>query len=44
MKAADLVNDAGIKDVKQFAIDLLSAYKNETIDINCAVSKVRGVI
>ncbi len=44
VKAADLLNDAGIKDVKRFAMDLLSAYKNEIEDINLAASKVRGVI
>ncbi len=44
VNAADLLNDAGIKNVKQFAQDLLSLYKNETMDINLAASKVRGVM
>ncbi|MBQ9246313.1 DUF366 family protein [bacterium] len=44
VKAADLTHDAGIKNIKQFATDLLSAYKNEILDINLATSKVRGVI
>ena len=44
VNAADLTNDVGIKDIKKFATDLLSAYKNETMDINLATSKVRGVI
>ena len=42
--AADLTNDVGIKDIKQFATDLLSLYKNEILDINLAATKVRGVI
>ena len=42
--AADLQNDVGVKDVKQFANNLLSEYKNEILDINLAASKVRGVI
>ena len=44
VNAADLLKDTGIKNVKQFALDLLSAYKDETMDINLAASKVRGVI
>lgn len=44
VNAADLSKDVGITDVKEFAIDLLSAYKNEITDINLAASKVRGVI
>jgi len=44
VNAADLLNDAGIKNVKQFAQDLLSLYKDETMDINLAASKVRGVM
>ena len=44
IKAADLVSDVGVKDIEQFALDLLLAYKEEVNDINFAVSKVRGVI
>ena len=42
--ASDLINDAGVKDIKAFAYDVMNAYKNEIKDINLAVSKVRGVI
>ena len=42
--ASDLTNDIGIKDIKKFATDLLSLYKNEILDINLAATKVRGVI
>lgn len=42
--AADLQKDIGITDIKQFALDILTAYKNETTDINFAASKVRGVV
>lgn len=44
VNAADLENDVGIKDIKKFATDLLSLYKNEILDINLAATKVRGVI
>ncbi len=44
VKAADLVSDVGVKDIKQFALELLLSYKEEVKDINYAVSKVRGVI
>lgn len=44
VNAADLLNDVGVKDVKQFALNLLLAYKEETKDINLAASKVRGVV
>ncbi len=41
--AADLVNDVGVTDIKKFATELLSLYKEEIIDINLAATKVRGV-
>ncbi len=44
VKAADLINDAGIKDIKQFALQILNKYKEEITDIELAASKVRGVI
>ena len=44
VKASDLTNDAGIKDIKEFAVKLLNTYKDETQDIELAASKVRGVI
>ena len=44
VNAADLTNDVGIKDIKQFATDLLYLYKNEILDINLAATKVRGLI
>ncbi len=44
VNAADLVNDVGIKDIKEFANELLLTYKEELNDINLAASKVRGVI
>ena len=43
IKAADLTKDVGIKDIKEFAIELLNTYKEEEKDINDAVCKVRGV-
>ena len=42
--ASDLYSDIGITDIKQFALEILEAYKNEVKDINLAKSKVRGVI
>ena len=36
--------DEVLKDVKQFALELLSYYKEEVEDIVLATSKVRGVI
>ncbi len=44
VNAADLEKDIGITDIKNFAIELLTKYKNETEDIELASSKVRGVI
>ena len=44
VKAADLSFDVGVGDIKTFAEKILQAYKDETSDINLAVSKVRGVI
>ena len=42
VKASDLVKDAGIKDIKQFALELLKTYQEEMQDIYYAASKVRG--
>lgn len=44
IKAADLVKDVGISDIKQFALDVMMAYADEVEDINKAACKVRGVI
>jgi hypothetical protein len=44
VKAADLTTDVGIKDIKQFALEILEKYKDEISDINFATSKVRGVV
>ena len=44
VRASNLISDAGIKDIKEFAKNLLEAYKNEVTDINFASSKVRGVV
>lgn len=43
VNAADLVTDAKIVDIKDFAIQLINEYKKETDDIILAASKVRGV-
>lgn len=43
VKAADLYNDARIRNIKEFALELMKLYKEEIIDINNAVCKVRGV-
>lgn len=44
VNAADLVKDAKITDIKQFAKELLDKYKEETEDISLAACKVRGVL
>ncbi len=44
VNASDLKKDAQINDIKQFAIELLNKYKEETEDISLAATKVRGVI
>ena len=44
VKAADLIKDVGVDDVKSFALEILDAYKNEVLDIKLATSKVRGVV
>lgn len=44
VNASDLTSDICIVDIKQFALEILDAYKNEVQDINLAKSKVRGVI
>ena len=43
VNAADLVNDVGIINIKEFALELLYKYKTEIEDILFATSKVRGV-
>ena len=43
INASDLLNDAGIKDIKEFALNILKNYNNEITDIIFATSKVRGV-
>ncbi len=44
VNASDLINDAKINNIKEFALLILEKYKNEIRDINFAASKVRGVI
>ena len=44
VKAADLKNDIGINNIKQFALEIMETYKKEVNDINNAACKVRGVI
>ena len=44
VNASDLIKDAKISNIEQFAKLLLSEYKNETQDITLAASKVRGVV
>ncbi len=44
IKAADLINDAKINDIKEFAQKILELYKEETEDISLAACKVRGVL
>lgn len=44
IKAAGLIKDAGISDIKQFALDIMTTYADEVEDINKAACKVRGVI
>lgn len=44
VNAADLINDAKITDIKDFANKILNAYKEETEDISLSACKVRGVI
>lgn len=44
VNAADLVSDAGISDIRQFASEVMYAYSEEVKDINLAACKVRGVI
>ncbi len=44
IKAADLLTDVGVKDVKEFALEIMNTYSKEVKDIKLAASKVRGVI
>lgn len=44
VKAADLIKDAKITNIKEFALEIMKAYSEEVQDINNAACKVRGVI
>lgn len=44
IEAADLVKDAQISNIQEFAQELLENYKEETTDISLAACKVRGVL
>ena len=44
VNAADLIQDASIDNIEEFAKELLNNYKEETEDISLAACKVRGVI
>ena len=44
INAADLVKDAKIQNIEQFAQEILKLYKEETLDISLAACKVRGVV
>lgn len=44
VKAADLMSDVGISDIKGFALEIMDAYVAEVEDINNAACKVRGVV
>lgn len=43
VKAAGLTSELGIKDIKQFAINVMTRYSDEIEDIEYASTKVRGV-
>ncbi len=43
VNAAELTKDAGIIDIKKFALELINKYKEETEDISLSACKVRGV-
>ena len=43
INASDL-KELGIKNIKQFAIDVMKKFQEETKSIKCAVCKVRGVL
>lgn len=43
VKAAGLTSELGIKDIKEFAIEVMKRYVDELNDINLATTKVRGV-
>ena len=44
VKAADLVSDAGIIDIREFALEIMNTYAQEINDISLAACKVRGVV
>lgn len=43
VKASGLTSELGIKDIKEFAIDVMKRYSEELEDIKLASTKVRGV-
>lgn len=43
VKATGLSNDLGIKDIDDFALEVMKRYSEEIEDINLASTKVRGV-
>ena len=44
VKAAGLISELNITDIKQFAIDVMTKYSEELEDIKYAATKVRGVM
>lgn len=44
VKAADLLHDVGVTDIREFALEVMNAYVAEVKDINLAACKVRGVV
>ncbi|MBE7705135.1 MAG: DUF366 family protein [Cyanobacteria bacterium SIG29] len=44
VNAADLIKDAKIHNIKEFALEIMKTYSEEVSDINNAACKVRGVI
>ncbi len=44
VKASGLTSELGIKDIKEFALEVMDKYSAELDDISLACTKVRGVI
>ena len=44
VKASGLTSELGIKDIKEFALEVMDKYSEELDDISLACTKVRGVI
>ena len=44
VKASGLTSELGIKDIKEFALEVMDKYSEELNDISLACTKVRGVI